>query len=58
MNQTYLLVLNGVVANAIVWDGNTETWAPPEGQTAVLLPTGSNAGIGWAYDGTTFTAPT
>lgn len=26
----------GYIINAVVWDGNTETWNPPEGFIAVL----------------------
>lgn len=55
--NTYLLIENGAVINAVVWDGDTEKWSPPTGQTAVPLPSASLAGIGWTYDGTTFTAP-
>lgn len=55
--NTYLIIKNGIVVNAIVWDGNAETWQPPAGQTSVLLPAGSEAWLGWSYNGTTFTAP-
>jgi len=55
--ETYLLIENGVVINAIVWDGNTEEWEPPNGITAAPLPQGSSAWIGWSYDGQNFTAP-
>lgn len=55
--QTYLIVDGGTVVNAVVWDGNTENWAPPNGRTAVPLPDGSSAWIGWNYDGKTFSAP-
>lgn len=32
-------------------------WSPPEGSQAVEIPEGSEAGIGWTYDGSMFTAP-
>lgn len=45
--ETYLLIENGAIVNTVVWDGGPE-WMLPTGVTAVALPTGSNAGIGWA----------
>lgn len=33
--KNYLLVQNNVVTDIVAWDGNTETWTPPE--DAVLL---------------------
>lgn len=32
-------------------------WSPPDGQIAVLLPEGSEAGIGWSYSNGGFAAP-
>ena len=56
--NTYLLIENGTVINAVMWDGDPEKWSPPAGQTAIIQPSGSLAGIGWTYDGAKFTAPT
>lgn len=53
----YALVDAGVVVNVILWDGNTETWQPAEGQAAELLPANSTVDVGWTYDGTKFAAP-
>ena len=36
----YAIVEKGKVINVSVWDGNTESWSPPEGQEAVLIPEG------------------
>ncbi|TCG09372.1 hypothetical protein BZM27_06115 [Paraburkholderia steynii] len=58
MVQNYALVASGVVANTIIWDGDTENWQPPDGQVVVLIP--SDAGpvsIGWKCDGSAFTLP-
>lgn len=55
--NTYLLIENGVVVNAIVWDGDSQTWEPPQGVTAVAIPDGSSAWIGWSYDGGVFSEP-
>lgn len=45
----------GIVISVVVWDGNTETWPPPEGCIMAVL-TGS-AGIGWSYADGVFTPP-
>lgn len=57
MSNQYALIENGVVVNAILWDGNVETWSPPEGQQAIQIPDGSYAAIGWSWDGTNFEPP-
>lgn len=36
-----------IVVNVVVWDGNLETWQPPENCIAVQS---DEAGIGWEYD--------
>jgi hypothetical protein len=36
--MNYALVENGIVINVIVWDGNTETWSPPDEVNAVAIP--------------------
>lgn len=46
----------GTVTNVVVWDGRTQ-WQPPDGTTAVAIPEGSGAGIGWTYQNGTFTPP-
>jgi hypothetical protein len=45
-----------VVVNVVVWDG-LPPWAPEYGQIAVVIPEGSNAGIGWTYVDGEFIAP-
>jgi hypothetical protein len=57
METTYAIIEAGVVVNMVVWDGNTETWQPPDGSTAELLPDGSPISIGYTFDGTNFAAP-
>ena len=49
----YAQVINGTVHNVIVWDGETELAL--EGDLVALGD--QPAGIGWTYDGATFTAP-
>ncbi len=57
MSNVYAVVENGTVTNVIVWDGDQETWAPPEGCTVQLLAEGETAGPGWTWDGEAFTSP-
>ena len=53
----YALVVNGVVENIVIWDGDTNTWSPPDGSQAILIPDGEVVGIGYTYDGSVFSAP-
>lgn len=46
---------DGLVVNAIVWDGD-QLYDPGEGRAVVPLGD-SGAWIGWTYDGETFTPP-
>jgi hypothetical protein len=58
MTENYALVSNGVVVNTIVWDGNTQSWQPPSGQSAIVIPaTPFGISIGWSYNGSTFRPP-
>jgi hypothetical protein len=52
----YAIIQAGIVINVTSWDGITP-WTPPPGDIAVRIPAGSNAWIGWGYDGTHFTPP-
>lgn len=52
MNLQPYAIINSethIVENAVLWDGNTETWHPPAGFYAVALED-INAGIGWKYE--------
>ncbi|HHA1309115.1 TPA: tail fiber assembly protein [Enterobacter roggenkampii] len=49
----YALIKNGVIENVVIWDGEGDIFAD---YTTVIID-GLNAGIGWSYDGKTFTAP-
>ena len=53
MGSTYAVVKDGIVINIVVWDGETE-WQPDEGYA---VKTDGSVGIGWLYDGETFTPP-
>ena len=45
----------GDVINTIVWNGSN--WQPPAGTTAIQIPVGVEAGIGWSYVDGDFIAP-
>lgn len=30
-NKNYLIIENNIVTNLVSWDGDTQTWQPPEG---------------------------
>lgn len=49
----YAVVDNGVVRTIAVWDGKTE-WDPSPG---VAIKVTGTVGIGWTYDGKTFSPP-
>ena len=58
----YAIIENNAVVNTIIWDGptgNANDWTPPAGSSAVLIPAGTIAGIGYTYDATSgaFAAP-
>ncbi|NBR23315.1 MAG: hypothetical protein EBU08_05970 [Micrococcales bacterium] len=52
MSKTYLLIntSNNIVENAVVWDGNTETWQPPSGFIALDLETTPSVEWEWNAD--------
>jgi hypothetical protein len=50
----YAVIEGGAVANVIVADSE---WTAPDGVTAILIPSGDQVGIGYAYDGSAFSAP-
>lgn len=37
--QNYLIIENNIVDNIVVWDGNTQTWAPPKDSIALVQAT-------------------
>ena len=55
MNEYAIVDANGNVINVAMWDGTTP-WTPAGG-TAVLIPAGSEASIGWTYAAGSFVAP-
>lgn len=57
MNYALIETATGTVANIVVWDGNAETWQPPEGHTAVEVPEGVYVSIGTRYENGEFVPP-
>lgn len=57
MGSCYAVVLNNIVDNVIVWDGNTEGWTPPQGSDVFLISEGEDIGIGYSYKDSKFTPP-
>jgi hypothetical protein len=38
-NQNYLIIQENVVTNIVVWDGNTQTWQPPQDSLTLIQTT-------------------
>ena len=51
--SNYAIVENGVVINVVVWDG--ESAYNPYGELILVDGLTPEPGIGWDYDGNTFT---
>jgi len=51
-----LVDADGLVVNAIVWDGQTD-YTPADGLTVVAIPDGVGVGPGWTYTGSEWIAP-
>ena len=43
----YAMIKDGVVQNICLWDGDLNTWTPPEDMTVIAAP--ENIGVGWSY---------
>ena len=37
--QNYLVIENNIVTNIVAWDGDTNTWQPPQGSITLLQVT-------------------
>lgn len=37
--QNYLMIQENIVTNVCVWDGNTQTWQPPQDATMLVQAT-------------------
>jgi hypothetical protein len=51
----FAVVRNGKVENVVEWDGNLDTWQPPEGCSTVLAEDKGSPGD--LFDGSEFTTP-
>lgn len=58
MSATHYAIISGTtVVNIVLWDGGSG-WSPPAGDTAVSIEGLSPMpGIGWSYNGSTFSPP-
>jgi hypothetical protein len=57
MVENWAMILDNLVTNTVMWDGDTDTWQPPPEYLMEVIPEGSLVGVGWGWDGTTFTEP-
>jgi hypothetical protein len=55
MTERWAMISDGVVVNVCRWDGDLNTWQPPEG--IVMQPAPDNVGIGWTWDGENWSPP-
>jgi hypothetical protein len=49
--QNYLIIENNVVTNIVLWDGDTNTWQPP--QDSIYLAQATTPAMIWVFDYTT-----
>lgn len=51
MPEKYAVLTSlGDVINVVLWDGDTQTWSPPDGQVARICPDGVGKGWRWVDD--------
>lgn len=55
MIERWAMIQNGVVINVCLWDGNPNTWQPPNGIEMQIAS--DQCGIGWLWDGIQFNPP-
>lgn len=53
MSNKYAVIVNSVVVNILLWDGESE-WTPPEG---FAVPAPDYVGINWRYEDGNFIDP-
>ena len=46
--QNYLIIQENIVTNVCIWDGNTQTWQPP--QDATMLVQETTLALIWKWD--------
>ncbi|ALX46390.1 hypothetical protein AQ610_28995 [Burkholderia humptydooensis] len=57
MTSMYAIVKDGIVDNTVLWDGDTETWQPPENTEAIPVEEGVSVSAGYSYSDGTFVPP-
>jgi len=53
--ERWLMIVDDVVVNVCLWDGDTDSWTPPDG--AVMERQEGQVGIGWERIDGVWTAP-
>ena len=51
IDQNYLIIENNVVNNIVIWNGDTNTWTPPQG--SIALPQATTPAMVWVFNYTT-----
>ena len=51
----YAMIKDGIVQNVCLWDGDTNTWTPPDGY--LVIPAPDHIGTGWGYLDGVWTPP-
>lgn len=55
--KEFAVIKNGLVVNVILWDGADAAFADGIDGALIAVPDGAAVGVGWGYDGSTFTPP-
>ena len=45
----WAVVIDGIVDNVVLWDGDKTIWLPPDGATMVPVDDAPEVGSGWTY---------
>lgn len=55
----YAMIKDGIVENVVIWDGDLDTWSPPEGYVMIeIKPEYGQVSIGDNYKDGEFSTPT
>ena len=56
MTERWAMLLNNIVENIISWDGDLNTWQPPDGY--VMIAAAYDTVLGSSWNGAEFIPPT
>lgn len=54
--MNWAVVQSGAVINIVIWDGETQ-WVAPNDSELIQINIDQRCGIGWTWDGTSFSEP-